>query len=353
MIVTAKRQEIDASLLKKKKQLSSVSLSETGRVRSVNPFLTVYMLSLCLFFVLLGTELPYKQFLPPRGLSNLTMPGEFALQQVEIKTLRAETPVLIPQPQDSDFQVRLWDVPHQRYRMKEGERLSSVSQRYGRSISTLISFNRLESISGVHKDDILLIPSVDGIVYKTTRNDNLENLIFRYGLEKRDLVLYNPHIQIRDKKLEIFPGQELFLPDVSLTDDQLRDRTGQLYVFPVQGRILTTYGSIRDNVTQIESFHNGIDIKGDLGDPVVAALDGTIISAGFNNSYGNFIVVDHRNGYKTLYAHLNSISVRRNDKVLQGEIIAEVGKSGFAPSAHLHFSLFKGKKSVDPLDFLH
>jgi murein DD-endopeptidase MepM/ murein hydrolase activator NlpD len=353
MIVTSSRQEIDASLRKKKKELSSVKLSETGRDHSVYPFGTGYMLALCLFFILLGTELPYKQFLPRRGLRTLTMPGEIALEQVEIKALRAEPAILLPQTIETGPKIKLWDVPYQSYRMKEGERLSSVSQRYGSSISTLISFNRLESISGVHLDDILLIPSIDGILYKITKSDTLETLLFRHGLQKGALVLYNPHITVRNGTMEILPEQELFLPGVSLTENEMRSRTGQLYVFPVQGRILTSFGSIRDNVTQIESFHNGIDIKGNLGDPVAAALDGTVISAGFNNSYGNFIVIDHRNGYKTLYAHLNSISVRRNDKVLQGEIIAELGKSGFAPSAHLHFSLFKGKKSVDPLDFLH
>lgn len=353
MIVTARRQEIDTSLLKKKKLLSSQTRTEKRTVRPLCPFMSGYLLALCLFFIVLGTELPYRQFFPRKGLKNLTMPGELVLEDVEIKALRAETPVLLNQSREQEIKTKLWDVPYQSYRVKEGEKLSSISRRYGRSISTLLSFNSLESLSVIKAEDLLFIPSSEGILYTTKKSDTIESLLFKYGMEKRDLVLYNPFISLKNERLEIYPGQVLFLPDVSLTEEELRTRTGQLYIFPVQGRIITSYGSVRDNVTQIDSYHNGIDIKGNLGDPVAAALDGTVISAGFNNSYGNFIVLDHRNGYKTLYAHLNSISVKRNSKVLQGQIIAEVGKSGFAPSTHLHFSLFKGKKSVDPLDFLH
>ncbi|MDC7231726.1 MAG: peptidoglycan DD-metalloendopeptidase family protein [Spirochaetales bacterium] len=351
MIVPNNRQEIDGSL-KKKKKLSPRPMSTPRPRKQVCPFLTGYLLALCLFFTLLGTEIPYKQIMPVNRLKNLTMPGEMALEQVEIKTLRAGTAVVLT-PKEPALRQKLWDVPAERYRMKSGERLSSVSLRYGRSLSTLISFNSLESISSLKADDILMIPSVEGILYEIPKGGTLESVLFKFGLAKNEILLYNPHI-IRDgEEPALQPGQELFLPGVSLSEEELREKTGQRYIFPVQGRILTSYGTITDSVTQIESFHNGIDIKGNTGDPVAAALDGTVISAGFNNSYGNFIVLDHRNGYKTLYAHLNSISVRRNDKVLQGEIIAEVGKSGFAPSAHLHFSLFKGKKSVDPLDYLH
>ncbi|MDC7239483.1 MAG: peptidoglycan DD-metalloendopeptidase family protein [Spirochaetales bacterium] len=380
MIVTPARQEIDKSLLRKKKQKQYRSASQPvrlstsfgaslrstsqsrARIRlssgksdpwqsSISPFAASFLTALCFFFLILGTELPYRQLFPSRALHRLTIPGEIAMEQVEIRALRAETPVVMPG--NSSMRTTLWEVPHQNYRIKDGERLSAVSQRYGITMSTLISYNHLETINSLNEGDVLLIPSVDGILYSVQKNETLDDIIRTREIDKTELIRYNPYIALEDQELVVTPGQEVFLPGASLSEEELRSRTGQLYIFPIQGRILTGYGNVKDSVTQIESFHNGIDIKGDTGDPVAASFDGTVISAGYNSSYGKFVVVDHRNGYQSLYAHLDTINVNRNDKVLQGEMIGRVGKSGYAPVTHLHFSLFKGKKSVDPLDYLH
>ena len=370
MIVTPGRQEIDKALLRKKKQKKYRSDSGPVRLcpagsssaarkvpsdknRGLSPFAGSFLLALALFFLFLGTELPYRQVFPRRALHNLTMPGEIVMEQAEIRALKAETPVILPGNVPASRRERVWDVPYQVYRMKDGERLSSVSQRYGISMSTLISFNHLETINSLSEGDTLHIPELDGIVYSAGKDETLEQIIDRWGIQRADIVKYNPYITLTNQQLVITPGQELFLPDAKLSEEELRSRTGQLYIFPIHGRLLTGYGMIKDSVTQIESFHNGVDLKGSVGDPVAASFDGVVSSAGYNNSYGKFVVVDHRNGYQTLYAHLDTIAVSRNSKVLQGEMIGRVGKSGYAPVAHLHFSLFKGKKSVDPLDYLH
>ncbi|QEN07169.1 LysM peptidoglycan-binding domain-containing protein [Oceanispirochaeta crateris] len=364
MIVTANRQDIEVSQLKKKNhkrtqasfegftRLSTGKSSESSLFTGISPFMTVFLFSLCFFFFILGTEIPYKHTFYYGNLRNLSLPGETLLSQVEIKTLKAEAAVTLPYMADEKNMI-LWDVPNRKYRMTDSDRLSSLSQRYSISISTIISFNKLENIRHVREGDLLILPEIDGILYTVKKGDSLESLIKEYDLDRSLLVRYNPFIPLENGLLRVETDQELFLPQVSLDENEIRSKTGQLYVFPIKGRILKPFGEYRDSVTQIETFHNGIDILGNIGDPVKASFGGTVISAGFNNSYGNFIVLDHRNGYKSLYAHLSVISVQRNDKVLQGEMIGEVGKTGYAPTAHLHFSLFKEKKSVDPMDYLH
>jgi len=366
MIVTASRQDIDVSLSRIKTKNSHSGLNRTykslskGRTTTeglslfsvISPFMTVFLFSLSLFLFILGTELPYKQRYYHGSFRNLALPGETALNKVDIKTLRAETPVLISTTPDTE-RIVLWDVPFRSYRMSEYDRISSVSQRYGISISTILSFNGIDSIRHVKEGDPLMLPEVNGILYHVDRGETVDSIINKFGIDKSQFILYNPYISLVHQSMSLKTGQEVFLPEVSLNEEELRSRTGQLYIFPVKGRIEKPYGEYRDSMTQIVSFHNGIDIKGEVGDPVRATFTGIVISAGFNNSYGNFIVLDHRNGYKSLYAHLSDISVRRNDKVLQGEVIGLVGKTGYAPTAHLHFSLFKGKKSVDPMDYLH
>jgi len=364
MIVTANRQDLEVSLSRTKsrkshsgnsltfKSLSSPKTESQSFFAVLSPFTAVFLLSLSFFLFILGTELPYKQRYYHGSFMNLTLPGENALNQVEIRTLRAETTVVLPSVPDME-RSELWDVPSRTYRMTDSDRISSIGQRYGIDISSILSFNRIESIRHVKNGDILQLPEIDGILHEVQKGESFDSIASQYNIDKNLLLRYNPYIPIHHEALALKPGQEVFLPGVSLNEEELRSRTGQLYIFPVKGRIERGFGEYRDPMTQIISFHNGIDINGSLGDPVQASLEGTVISAGFNNSYGNFIVLDHGNGYKSLYAHLSDISVSRNDKVLQGEVIGLVGKTGYAPTVHLHFSLFKAKKSVDPMDYLH
>ncbi len=363
MIVPTNRQDLEGSLPRRKSRKNSLpddtyrSLSwfgkeDTSLFSVISPFMTGFLLALSLFLLILGTELPYKQRYYHGSFRNLTLPGETALNEVDIRTLKAETSVFLPSPSEAE-RTELWEIPMRPYRVSETDRISSLSQRYGITISSILSLNKIESIRHVKAGDIVQLPEVDGILYTVEKGDSFTSLLEKFGLDRETFLKFNPFIPIVSESLTLRPGQEVFLPDVSLEEEELRNRTGQLYIFPLKGRIERPYGEYRDPLTQIESNHNGIDIKGELGDPVQAAFGGTVISAGFNNSYGNFVVLDHRNGYKSLYAHLSEISVSRNDKVLQGVVIGLVGKTGYAPSAHLHFSLFKGKKSVDPMDYLH
>ena len=373
MIVTNSRQELDPSLLKMRKReqnrgtiRSYVPLKGTGertglgerggnRPCIVSLYSWGYLLPLCFFLFLLGTSLPYVSFPTGAGLRNISMPGEIALadlEELDVKTLRAETSITLPSQPDGEEKI-LWDIETQRYRLRENDRLSSLCQRYGLNMGTLISINRLESIRSLDEGDLIHIPETDGILYTVTEDDSFRSILACYKLREGDLMFYNPGIRLSEEGPVLFRDQEIFLPGVAMEEEELRRRTGQLYIFPIKGRILKPYGAYNDPMTKIEQFNNGIDIKGNIGDEVGASLSGTVVSAGFNNNYGNYVIVDHGNGYKSLYSHLSQIYVRRNDKVLQGGVIGTVGKTGYAAEAHLHFSLFKGKKSVDPMDFLH
>ncbi len=360
MIVTNSRQEVDPSLLKMRKReknlgvrTSYVPLEKREAVDSViSPFSWGFLLPLCLFLFLLGTNLPYVSFPTGAGMRNLSLPGEVVLEELEVKTLLAETSITLPSQPEREEKI-LWDLQTEHYRLRENDRLSSLCQRYGLNMGTLISINRLENIRHLDEGDIIRIPETDGILYRCTGEDSFQGILERFGLKEGDLMFYNPGIRLSEDGPVLSEDQEIFLPGAVMGEQELRQKTGQLYIFPIKGRILKSYGEYKDPMTKITHFNNGIDIKGEEGQPVGASLSGTVVSAGFNNNYGNYVIVDHGNGYKSLYSHLSEISVRRNDKVFQGGVIGTVGKTGYAPEAHLHFSLYKGKKSVDPMDYLH
>ncbi len=97
--------------------------------------------------------------------------------------------------------------------------------------------------------------------------------------------------------------------------------------------------------------HYGIDIDGSMGNDVVAADSGIVVFAGWNvEGYGNLLVVDHGNGYQTLYAHLSSMQFDCGDRVQQGETIGAIGSTGWSTCPHLHFEIVKaGYGNMDPL----
>jgi murein DD-endopeptidase MepM/ murein hydrolase activator NlpD len=99
--------------------------------------------------------------------------------------------------------------------------------------------------------------------------------------------------------------------------------------------------------------HPAIDIAGSIGNPVWAADNGVVVYAGWSNyGYGNLIVVDHGNGWQTLYAHLNSIAVGCGQSVNQGQAIGALGSTGNSSGAHLHFEMIYSGSKVNPWNFL-
>lgn len=100
-------------------------------------------------------------------------------------------------------------------------------------------------------------------------------------------------------------------------------------------------------------MHKGIDIARPDSYEIKAAENGVVVSAGFDNGgYGNQIIIDHNNGYKTVYAHLDSIAVNVGDTVTQGQQIGIMGQTGDSTGTHLHFEVYKDGALQNPLDYL-
>jgi murein DD-endopeptidase MepM/ murein hydrolase activator NlpD len=97
-------------------------------------------------------------------------------------------------------------------------------------------------------------------------------------------------------------------------------------------------------------MHKGVDLVG--GKTIKAADGGKVIFAGVKNGYGNAIIIDHQNGYKSLYGHLSKISVQQGDAVEQGEKIGVMGDTGHSFGVHLHFEVLKNGRNVNPMSYL-
>lgn len=97
--------------------------------------------------------------------------------------------------------------------------------------------------------------------------------------------------------------------------------------------------------------HRAVDIGAARGTAIYAAASGTVTAAAYNSSYGNYVVIEHNNGYSTLYAHADTLLVREGQRVSKGDLIGRVGSTGFSTGPHLHFEVRRHGTPVDPLQF--
>jgi len=119
-------------------------------------------------------------------------------------------------------------------------------------------------------------------------------------------------------------------------------------ILPVNVPVSSAFGARKDPFTGKSEFHKGVDLAAPAGTPVVAALPGRVISAGYESGYGNTVLVEHDGGLRTRYGHLASINVKAGDRVTSDDALGKVGSTGRSTGAHLHFEVIRNGKQVDP-----
>ena len=130
--------------------------------------------------------------------------------------------------------------------------------------------------------------------------------------------------------------------------------TGSLgWPVPCSTRITSRFGNRSDPFTGETRYHSGIDIDGygNDGAPVVASDGGTVVTASYNDGYGNYVIIDHGNGYQTLYAHMSGLAVGAGQTVSQGQTVGYLGATGRATGTHCHFEVFINGERTDPAQF--
>src|SRR5690606_16201484 len=116
----------------------------------------------------------------------------------------------------------------------------------------------------------------------------------------------------------------------------------------------TVGGYISSNVGyRWGSYHKGIDIARPSNRSILAADNGTVVSAGYSGGFGNKIEINHNNGMKTIYAHLSSINVSVGQTVQRGQQIGIMGSTGNSTGVHLHFEVYKNGALQNPLNYLN
>ncbi len=241
----------------------------------------------------------------------------------------------------------------QTYTIASGDTLSSIAKKFGLSLSTLLWANNLSSYSIIRPGNQLTILPVNGVAYKIKKGDTVSKIAKTYGVAADKIFSYNQ--MVSDEQLSV--GQPLVIPDgrplaaptapSSQTLASLQWRSSERkeagFIWPTTARRITQY---------YKWNHLALDIGGQTGLPIYAAMSGKIIQAGWGRGYGYYVTIDHGNGQKTLYGHLSKILVSRGEEVTQGTVIGAMGSTGWSTGPHLHFEIVISGKKVNPLSYL-
>jgi murein DD-endopeptidase MepM/ murein hydrolase activator NlpD len=234
------------------------------------------------------------------------------------------------------------------YKVKKGDSVSRIATNFSVSRDAIIASNSISNARLLPEGKMLRIPNMDGIPYTVQKGDNLSKISKSMGVPLEVILDVNAM-----RSETIAAGQSLFLPGARMSPEALRMSLGELFIFPVRKDISSNFGWRKDPFTGEPRYHKGVDLKANMGTPVKASLDGTVSLLMRNDrEYGNYVIMKHPNGYSTLYAHLSAFSVKQGDRVAQGQKIGEVGSTGRSTGPHLHFSLYKNQRELNPLDYL-
>jgi murein DD-endopeptidase MepM/ murein hydrolase activator NlpD len=232
------------------------------------------------------------------------------------------------------------------YTVRQGDSVSGIAQKRGLAIDTVLSWNAIKDAHLVVPGRVLTLPNADGLRYTVRRGDTLEGIAKRSGIPLASILDWN---DLGSSVITV--GQALFLPGARMSAADIARALGTLFIWPVKGMLSSRFGMRIGPVDGIDRFHYGIDLKADTGTTVLAAAAGTVADAGYNGTYGKYIIIRH-SGFQTLYGHLSRFTVAAGESVAQGRKIGEVGSTGVSTGPHLHFGVFRGGEPVDPLRYL-
>jgi len=277
------------------------------------------------------------------SLLSVNIPDEPV--QVQSPVEQAET-VKKPEETSQELITFQW----RQYKVQKGDAVSTIAKKFGVSIGAVIASNNISNARRLQEGVSLRIPNIDGIPYSIKAGDSLSKISAFFNVPL-DVIL-----DINDLKSDVIKaGETIFIPGARMNDLDLRMSLGELFIYPVHSKHLTSgFGMRKDPISGELNFHTGIDLRANSGSTVMASMEGVVSVINENWLYGKHIIMSHPNGYKTLYAHLSSISVKQGDKVAQGRKIGEAGNTGYSTGAHLHFTIYdKNGKLINPLDLLN
>jgi murein DD-endopeptidase MepM/ murein hydrolase activator NlpD len=245
------------------------------------------------------------------------------------------------------------------YTVQRGDTVSIIAQKFGVSADTIRWANDLSN-DNISVGDSLQILPVTGIAYKVQSGDTVYSIGKKFATNPQKIVDFTFNDFANLETFSLVTGQMLVVPDGIKPSEQPFIRQ-QVYI--AQGPSSTSFSAsgftwpAHGVISQFASwYHEALDIAAPYGTPIVAAKSGVVAEAstgGWNYGYGNDVVIDHGNGYKSLYAHMEALNVSPGQQVVGGStVIGWIGLTGRTTGAHVHFEVRLNDVTINPLPFL-
>jgi len=227
-----------------------------------------------------------------------------------------------------------------RHRVGKDETISRIAYRYGLSPTTIVSINELDNVGIPEEGRSLMIPYIDGRRIQRLEGEDFREVAIRFNTAIGRIQ------QIPESGDYFIYGE---IPDAISPSSTV----GEHFLYPIPGRILTSYGESVDDLTGISYTSEGIGISAKSGTPVKSSKEGRVILTGHHSTHGLYVIMSHAGKWRSFYGHLESIQVDIGDRLDAGELLGYSGATGIVRSPQLLFVLIHAGKSVDPLDHLY
>jgi len=245
------------------------------------------------------------------------------------------------------------------YVVQEGDTVSTIAAKFGISEDTIRWQNSLKSKNAIKVGQTLEILPVTGVSHKVQKGDTVYSIAKKYDTSAQSLVDFPYNSFTNDETFELAIGQTVIVPDGVKPEEVLWSPVARVkQITPDAGTVVASGNFVwpaAGSITQrFAWYHKGMDIANHSAPNVLAADSGKVIVAGWpdNYGYGNRVIIDHGNGYVTLYGHLQSIYVVPGQTVSRGSAIGKMGSTGRSTGIHLHFEVIQGGNHINPLNIL-
>lgn len=308
-----------------------------------------------------------EQYLAQQTFGNKNITAEF-VGSVEV----AET--LVPQGSVST-QASVLDILSAgktiRHTGAEGESIESVAAQYGVTVDAVTCESPLQKTTDVFGKSLTIYTGEPMFSVKTVEHVNGEVAVAFEIVSEEDATLYTGKTVVDIKGADGIKYVDAYITKIDgvvveetvLRDEMIKQPITQVqrvgtkaapasvgtgeFVMPASGTLTSNFGR------RWGRSHEGIDVAAKEGTPIYAADNGIVTEAQYkNNGYGNFISIDHGNGYVTYYAHCSALFVSDGDVVAKGDLIGHVGNTGRSTGPHLHFEIRENGTAKNPLSYV-
>jgi murein DD-endopeptidase MepM/ murein hydrolase activator NlpD len=250
------------------------------------------------------------------------------------------------------------------YTVAPGDSIISIASSFGVSPQTIMMENKMTESSTLKPGQKLTILPTTGITHTVGPTESVESIATKYKVSEDDILDLNDIELAEDVSAGatlVIPLAKVDMPTPKPTSivknnaNQIALKQAATPASFVGGTDFIWPTPVRTITQGFHKLHSGLDISNSRKESIFAAADGFVELSGWRTGYGNTVIINHGNGFKTLYGHSSEIFVKAGDQVVKGQVIAKQGATGRVrgkTGIHLHFEIIKNGVKVNPLSYV-